>query len=108
MGINAKIAAISYLNTIPFVYGIRHEGSLCAEMFFAPPSENVRQFIEGKVDLALIPAAVVPTLKDADIITAYCIGAVGAVRTVVVVSNTPIEQVERIWLDGHSHTSLHL
>ena len=96
MGINAKIAAISYLNTIPFVYGIRHEGSLCAELLFAPPSENVRQFIEGKVDLALIPAAVAPTLNNAEIITDYCIGAVGAVRTVVIVSNTPIESVERI------------
>ena len=81
MGINAKIAAISYLNTIPFLYGIRHEGSLCAELLLAPPSENVRHFIEGKVDLALIPAAVVPTLKDAQVITDYCIGAVGPVRT---------------------------
>ena len=93
MGINAKIAAISYLNTIPFLYGIRHEGSLCAELLLAPPSENVRHFIEGKVDLALIPAAVVPTLKDAQVITDYCIGAVGPVRTVMLVSNTPIEAV---------------
>ena len=108
MGINAKIAAISYLNTIPFIYGIRHEGSLCADILFAPPSQNVKHFIEGKADLALIPAAVAPTLKDAEIITDYCIGAVGAVRTVVVVSNTPIKDVKRIWLDAHSRTSVQL
>ena len=108
MGINAKIAAISYLNTIPFIYGIRHEGSLCADILFAPPSQNVRHFIDGKVDLALVPAAVAPTLKDAEIITDYCIGAVGPVRTVVVVSNTPIDKVERIWLDAHSRTSVQL
>lgn len=108
MGINAKIAAISYLNTIPFLYGIRHEGSLCAELLLAPPSENVRHFIEGKVDLALIPAAVVPTLKDAQVITDYCIGAVGPVRTVMLVSNAPIEAVKRIWLDAHSRTSVQL
>ena len=108
MGINAKIAAISYLNTIPFIYGIRHEGSLCAELFLAPPSQNVQQFIEGKVDLALVPAAVVPTLKDAEVITDYCIGAIGAVRTVLIVSNTPIDKVERIWLDAHSRTSVQL
>ena len=108
MGINAKIAAISYLNTIAFLYGIRHEGSLCAELLLAPPSENVRSFIEGKVDLALVPAAVVSTLKDAQVITDYCIGAVGPVRTVMIVSNTPIEQVRRIWLDAHSRTSVQL
>ena len=108
MGINAKIAAISYLNTIPFIYGIRHEGSLCADILFAPPSQNVQHFIEGKVDLALVPAAIAPTLKDAEIITDYCIGAVSAVRTVVVVSNTPIKDVKRIWLDAHSRTSVQL
>ena len=108
MGINAKIAAISYLNTIPFIYGIRHEGNLCAELLLAPPSQNVQHFIEGKVDLALVPAAVVPTLKDAEVITDYCIGAIGPVRTVVVVSNTPIDKVERIWLDSHSRTSVQL
>ena len=108
MGINAKIAAISYLNTIPFIYGIRHEGSLCADILFAPPSQNVRHFIEGKVDLALVPAAVAPTLKDAEIITDYCIGAVDKVRTVTVMSNSPIEKVRRIYLDAHSKTSVQL
>ena len=58
--------------------------------------------------MALVPAAVVPTLKGAEIITDYCIGAVGAVRTVVIVSNTPIQNVRRIWLDGHSRTSVQL
>ena len=108
MGINAKIAAISYLNTIPFLYGIRHEGSLCAELLIAPPAQNVQHFIEGKVDLALIPAAIVPTLKDAQVITDYCIGAVGPVRTVLLVSNTPVDKIERIWLDAHSRTSVQL
>ena len=108
MGINAKIAAISYLNTVPFIYGIRHEGSLCADILFAPPSQNVQHFIAGKADLALIPAAVAPTLKDAEIITDYCIGASGKVRTVVVVGNTPIKQVKRVLLDPHSKTSIQL
>ena len=94
MGINAKIAAISYLNTIPFIYGIRHEGSLCAELFLAPPSQNVQQFIEGKVDLALVPAAVVPTLKDAEVITDYCIGAIGVLLTIRTVRTAPIAPIQ--------------
>ncbi|MBQ7856990.1 MAG: menaquinone biosynthesis protein [Alistipes sp.] len=108
MVINPKIAAISYLNTIPFIYGIRHEGNLVADLVIVPPSDCAKQFAEGKVDMALVPAAVVPTLKGAEIVTDYCIGAVGAVRTVVIVSNTPIEQVRRIWLDSHSRTSVQL
>ena len=103
-----KITAVSYLNTIPFVYGLKHADNLRAELTLAPPADCARNYIEGKADIALLPAAVVPTLKDATVITDYCIGAVGAVRTVTVMSNHPITAVKRIWLDAHSRTSVQL
>ena len=103
-----KITAVSYLNTIPFVYGLKHADNLRAELTLAPPADCARNYIEGKADIALLPAAVVPTLRDTHIITDYCIGAVGAVRTVTVMSNHPITAVKRIWLDAHSRTSVQL
>ena len=103
-----KITAVSYLNTIPFVYGLKHADNLRAELTLAPPADCARNYIEGKADIALLPAAVVPTLRDTNIITDYCIGAVGAVRTVTVMSNHPIGAVKRIWLDAHSRTSVQL
>ena len=108
MAVNAKITAVSYLNTIPFIYGLRHHANLGAELLLAPPATCYQNFIEGKADIALMPAAMVPSLPDAEIITDYCIGAVGAVRTVVVVSNTTIAKVQRILLDAHSKTSVQL
>lgn len=108
MAVNAKIAAVSYLNTIPFIYGLRHHSKLGAELLLAPPADCYKNFIEGKADIALMPAAMVPSLPDAEIVTDYCIGASGDVRTVVVVSNTPIERVQRILLDPHSKTSVQL
>ena len=103
-----KITAVSYLNTIPFVYGLKHADNLRAELTLAPPADCARNYIEGKADIALLPAAVVPSLTDTNIITDYCIGAVGAVRTVTVMSNHPITAVKRIWLDPHSRTSVQL
>ena len=103
-----KITAVSYLNTIPFVYGLKHADNLRAELTLAPPADCARDFMEGRADIALLPAAVVPQLKDATIITDYCIGAVDAVRTVTVMSNHPISAVKRIWLDAHSRTSVQL
>ncbi len=108
MVIYPKIAAISYLNTIPFIYGIRHEGNFRADLSLSTPADCVKSFIEGEADIALLSSAVVPSLKGAEIITDYCIGASGAVRTVVVVGNTPISKVRRIWLDSHSRTSVQL
>ncbi len=103
-----RIAAVSYLNTIPFIYGIQHEGSLRADLLLAPPAGCVDNYAEGRADIALIPAAAVPQMKSTNIITDYCVGASGPVRTVVVMSNSPIERVRRIFLDAHSRTSVQL
>ena len=108
MALIPRIAAVSYLNTIPFIYGIRHAGNLRAELLLTPPALCASNFIDGNADIALLPSAVVPRLKDAELVTDFCIGAEGEVRTVVVVSNTPIEEVRRIWLDAHSRTSVQL
>ena len=108
MAVNTKIIAVSYLNTIPFIYGLRHHSNLGADLLLAPPATCYQNFVEGKADIALMPAAMVPSLADAEIVTDYCIGAVGKVRTVVVVSNSPIAQVRRIFLDAHSKTSVQL
>lgn len=108
MVIVPRIAAVSYLNTIPFIYGIEHEGNLRAELLLSPPSLCAKNFLEHKADIALVPVAAVPSLPDAEIVTGYCIGAVGAVRTVVLTGNTPVEQVKRVFLDAHSLTSVQL
>ena len=108
MVIVPRIAAVSYLNTIPFIYGIEHEGNLRAELLLSPPAVCAKNFAEHKADIALVPAAAVPSLADAEIVTEYCIGAAGPVRTVVLLSGEPIETVRRVFLDAHSLTSVQL
>ena len=103
-----SIAAVSYLNTIPFIYGIRHEGNFRADLLLSPPSECTKNYVVGRAELALLPAAAVPSLKSTDVITEYCIGAVGPVRTVVLLSDGPVSEVRRVFLDPHSQTSVHL
>ena len=108
MAIIPKITAVSYLNTIPFVYGLQHADNLRADLLLAPPADCAKNYIEGKADIALLPSAVVPQLTNTNIITDYCIGAVGPVRTVTVMTNTPIKEVKRIWLAAHSRTAVQL
>ena len=105
---NASIAAVSYLNTIPFIYGIQHEGNLRADLLLAPPAGCYENYVSGRADIALMPSAMVPSLTSTNIITDYCIGSSGKVRTVVLLSNVPINQVRRIYLDAHSRTSVQL
>lgn len=101
-----KVAAVSYLNTVPFIYGLEHAGFLRAGLILSPPSHNVASFASGDADIALLPVGALPETKNAEIVTSYCLGASNPVRTVVVMSDSPIENVRRIMLDAHSRTSV--
>ena len=105
-----NVAAVSYLNTIPFLYGIRHSEELSAKLVLSPPAGCAESFDSREADIALIPVGGLTSLKDNDfdIVTSWCIGADGPVRTVVLTSNSPLKQIRRVWLDGHSRTSVAL
>lgn len=100
-----RIAAVSYLNTVPFIYGIEHAENLRAGLLLSPPSGCAAAFNNHSADIALLPVGALLSIPDAKIITDYCIGASGPVRTVVLVSNCALHDIRRIWLDSHSITS---
>ena len=104
-----RIAAVSYLNTIPFIYGIEHGiTGLCFDLLLSPPRICTTNVLNGSADIALVPVASIPYLKDVDIFSDYCIGSYGNVRSVVLFSNTPIKSINKIYLDNHSLTSIML
>ena len=60
-----KISAVSYLNTLPFIYGLEHSGLLSTvELSRDIPSECARKLLAGEVDVGLVPVAVLPELAD--------------------------------------------
>ncbi len=105
-----NVAAVSYLNTIPFLYGLRHSEELSAGLVLSPPSGCTAAFDAREADVALVPVGGLPLIKDPDfdVVTSWCIGADGPVRTVVVMSDAPLKGIKRVWLDSHSQTSVAL
>jgi len=104
-----RIAAVSYLNTVPFIYGIRHAGNdLRADLLLTPPAQCAENISNGKADIALIPVAGIPDIPNIKLITDYCISANDNVRTVVLMSVSPLEEIHTIYLDPHSRTSVNL
>lgn len=72
------------------------------------PSDCAIKLIEGKVDIGLIPVAAIPFVPNANIIGSYCIGSVGAVNSVFIFSNIPLENIKTVKLDPQSRTSNNL
>ena len=69
------------------------------------PAKLAHALLEGEIDLGLIPVAVIPKLKEAHIVTDFCIGSTAAVASVCLFSEVPIEKIKRVLLDYHSRTS---
>lgn len=104
-----KISMVSYLNSKPFILGMELANLLDnIELHLEIPSRTAKKLIENKVDVALVPVAVLPQLQGVDIITDYCIGADGFVDSVFLFSQVPIHKLSKIHLDAHSRTSANL
>lgn len=104
-----KVAAISYLNTLPFIYGMEHHPvSKQLEMHVCTPSQGADLLISGKADLGIIPVAAVPFIPNYQIVSDYCIGATGNVASVLLCSGVPLEKIEKLYLDTESRTSVQL
>lgn len=104
-----KISAITYLNSKPFLYGIRHSPLLeSIDLSLDVPSVCADKLKSGAVDIGLIPVAEIPGIRGANILTDFCIACSGKVRTVVLVSHVPLREIECIVLDYQSRTSVQL
>ena len=104
-----KVGAVSYLNTKPLLYGINHHPvSKEIELIEDYPSNIAQLLIENKIDLGLVPVAVIPKLNEHHIITDFCIGADGPVASVGIFSEVPMEAIEKVYLDYQSETSVNL
>lgn len=104
-----NISAVSYLNTYPFVYGIKKSGHLQDyHLYLEVPSMCAERLRSGEADISLVPAGALPDFRDYHIISDYCIGAVSKVITVLLLSHKPLEKIRKVFLDFDSRTSARL
>ena len=104
-----KVSAVSYLNTAPFVYGLqKSKTDSIIDLTLDNPAECARKLMENEVDVALTPIFALIDKPDFKIITNYCIGTNGIVRTVELLSNGNFDDIKTVYLDTHSKTSINL
>lgn len=104
-----RIAAVKYANTYPFMYGLSEpDFGKRAIISTDHPAKCAEKLINGTADIGLVPIASLPKIIDYRIITDYCLGAYGKVKTVLLLSNTPFEKVKKVSLDYRSMSSVNL
>ncbi len=104
-----KVSAISYLNTVPFIYGIKSSKIYeDIELQLNYPSMCAQKLINDEVDIALVPIVVLKSYSSFNIVSEYCISADGSVDTVCLYSNVSLNEIDNIYLDYQSKTSVEL
>ncbi len=104
-----RVGAVSYLNTKPLIYGFEH-GTMkeTVELKIDFPSKIALMLLEDEIDVGLVPVAIIPEMKEHYIISDYCISCDGAVASVGLFSDVPLNKIEKILLDYQSRTSVEL
>jgi len=105
-----RISAISYLNSLPFIYGIENYLPLQSSYTIEKdiPSQCAAKLANNFADIGLIPVAAISSIAENYIVSDFCIGAVGKVDTVLLLSDVKIEHIKEIFLDYQSRTSVKL
>jgi chorismate dehydratase len=124
-----KISAISYLNTAPLLWDFEHVQAgtglvtdIDFDISYTIPSACARALRAGTADIGIIPAAAYATVPDLVILPDVAIAARRAVRSILLVSRSPVdpltvdpltkdqwgEQVRSVALDTSSMTSVAL
>lgn len=102
-----KASIVSYLNTQPFLYGIyQHKLENIVDISLDIPADCAKKLSNKEVDIGLIPVGALAKIPNARIISDYCIAAEKRVTTVCVFSDIPIHQIEYLYLDYQSRTSV--
>ena len=104
-----RVAAVSYLNTKPLIYGFE-QGMMSDDIKLITdfPSNIADMLITDEIDVALVPVAAIPQLREYYIITDYCIGTTGEVASVCLFSDVPLNEITTILLDYQSKSSVGL
>jgi len=98
-----KIGNVSFINSFPFQYGLDFYSDFVVSKMV--PSAIARALENDSIDVGLVPVAIFLQHPEWKIVSDYCIGALGSVKTVLLLSKKPIDAVETISFDPDSRSS---
>jgi chorismate dehydratase len=105
-----RVSAISYLNTVPLMWNFEHgsereELRQDFEIDYTIPSRCAQMLAEGSADIGIIPVAAYTGIENLLILPDIAIASDDAVRSILLVSKLPLEQIRTVALDSSSRSS---
>jgi len=106
MRMKVRIGAVSFLNTVPLVYGLQHGlGADRIELSFGVPSLLAERMRKHELDVALLPIIELASMPAHEIVPGLGIVTQGKSESVLMISKRPAAQIRSVALDRESRTS---
>lgn len=107
-----RVCAVSYLNTVPLVWGMLHgssnqHGHGVFDLRFALPSECADQIAAGEADIGIVPVIEMARQK-LEYFPGTGIACHGPVRSILLISKVPMREIRTLATDSGSRTSVML
>jgi chorismate dehydratase len=104
-----RISAISFLNAAPLLWDFEHGDANCNfEIEHTVPSACAASLAANQADIGIIPAFAYAEIPGLVILPNISIAAKDWVRSILLVSKKPIEEVQTVATDSTSRTSVAL
>jgi chorismate dehydratase len=104
-----RISAISYLNTAPLMWDFEHgDAGTAFDISYTVPSQCAADLAAGVADIGIIPAAAYASIPGLVILPEVAIASRRPVRSILLVSKVPLDQIRSVALDTSSLTSVAL
>jgi chorismate dehydratase len=101
-----RVCAVSYLNTVPLVWGMLQSPDVF-DLTFALPSECSDQLAEGTSDIGIAPVIEIARQK-LEYFRGTGIACHGPVLSILLVSKVPVDRIRTLAADAASRTSVML
>lgn len=102
-----RLSIVYYLNSLPLSWGFMHGGQReLFELDFSPPSRCADLLDQGKVDVGLIPVIEYQRISGLKIIPGLAVASKNDVRSVLLISKVPMQEIRSLAADTSSRTSV--
>jgi predicted solute-binding protein len=105
------VCAVSYLNTVPLVWGLQHAPDPVLrdtfDLRFALPSACADQLAAGQADIGIVPV-IEMARQGLDYFPGTGIACHGPVRSILLISNVALKEIRTLATDSGSRTSMML
>jgi chorismate dehydratase len=104
-----RVSVVQYLNTVPLIWGMLHGEQRCKyELALTTPAGCADAVRDGEADIGIIPSIEYQRIAGLRIISGVSIAANFEVKSVLLLSNVPVERVRTVAADNSSRTSVAL